>query len=463
MYIIIVGAGKLGYQLSEMFSLKENNVALVDVNEEALLRANSTIDLLTVNASGLNMKILEELNAHLADIVIAVTSSDETNMLIATLVKKLGCKKVVARIRNPEHAYQLDFLKDHLCIDYVSNPELEVAKEIGKNLLKSEAIYMEDFAKGKVGMFELKVTAFPEWQNKAIKDITLPRRTLIVAVLRNSEMIIPNGFTILEETDTIYMIGVKEELQNYSKKYISIVQPRKVKRAMILGGGKAAFYLAKMLIQSHVSVKIIERDKERCKYLAQNLDEALIIHGDATDVNLLREEDIDEIDALILLTGFDEENILLSMVAKKHNVSKIITKVSKPNYVNIIEQLGIEMAINPILISASGIMRYAQGGRLLSISMLLGGHAEVMEIIASENSKIVGTPLRELDLPEGIIIGAVVKGGKVYIPNGETVISPGNRVVVFCLKEEIHKIERFFYRTKRGILNELWRGNKGHR
>lgn len=463
MYIIIIGAGKLGYQLSEMFSLKENNVALVDINDEALLRANSNIDLLTVNSSGLDLKVLEELNAHLADIVIAVTSNDETNMLIATLVKKLGCKKVIARIRNPEHAYQLDFLKEHLAIDYVSNPELEVAKEIGKNILKSEAINMEDFAKGRVGMFEVKLTSSSEWINHPIKDVELPKRSLIVAVLRDGKMSVPNGFTVLEDQDTIYMIGVKEELQNYSKKNLEPIQKRKIKRAMILGGGKAAFYLAKMLLQSGVLVKIIERDKDRCKYLAQNLEHALIIHGDATDVGLLVEEDLSDMDALILLTGFDEENILLSMVAKKHGVHKIITKVSKPNYVNIIEQLGIEMAINPILISASGIMRNAQGGRLLSISMLLGGHAEVMEIIAHDDSRIVETPLHKLNLPEGLIIGAVVRGGKVYIPDGNFVIHAGNRVVVFCLKEDANKIEPLFYKTKRGILNELWRSNKSNR
>lgn len=463
MYIIIVGAGKLGYQLSEMFSLKENHVALVDINEEALLKANSSIDLLTVNANGMNLKVLEELNVNSADMLIAVTSKDETNMLIANLAKKLGCKKVIARIRNPEHTSQIKFLKEHLCIDYVSNPELEVAKEIGKNVLKSEAVNMEDFAKGRVGMFEYKLTFASEWINHPLKDLTLPKRSLIVAVLRDGKMTIPNGFTVLSEGDIIYLIGVKEELEKHSKKELHLTPHRKTRRVMILGGGKAAFYLSKMLIKSGVVVKIVERDKERCKDLAQTLPDALIIHGDATDINLLIDEDFGEMDGLVLFTGFDEENILLSMVAKKHGVPKIITKVSKPNYVNIIEELGLEMAINPVLISAAGIMRYIHGGRLLSMSMILGGHAEVMEIIAQEDSKIVDKPLHKLNIPTGIIIGAVVRGGKVYIPDGNTIIHPGNRVIIFCLKEETSKIEPLFYKTKRGILNELWRGNKTHR
>ena len=216
MYIIIVGAGKLGYQLSETFSLKENDVTLIDINDEALQKANSSIDLLTINSNGMNLEVIKEINIETADLLIAVTNRDETNMVIATMAKKMGCKKVIARIRNPENTSQIKHFMEHLCIDYVCNPELEVAKEVGKILLKIEAVNMEDFAKGRVSMFEYKLTSESDWINKPLWRLTLPNRSLIVAVLRNGEMTVPNGETVLAEDDIVFLIGVKEELEKHS-------------------------------------------------------------------------------------------------------------------------------------------------------------------------------------------------------------------------------------------------------
>ncbi len=462
MYIIIVGAGKLGYQLSESFSLKENDVTLIDINDQVLQKANSSIDLLAINASGMNLEVMKEVNIETADLLIAVTDKDETNMIISAMAKKMGCKKVIARIRNPENTSQIKYFMEYLGIDHVCNPELELAKEIGKILLKSEAVNMEDFAKGRVAMFEYKLSSESKWINKPLWELTLPEKSLIVAVLRNGEMTVPNGQTVLFEDDIVFLIGVKEELEKHSKEELRPVH-KKTKSVMILGGGRAAYYLGKILTKVGVVVRIVEKDKERCKVLANLLNDALVIYGDATNIELLLEEGFTDMDAVVLLTGFDEENILLSMLAKKHKIPKIITKVSKLNYVNIIDELGIEIALNPILLSASEITRYLNGGRILSMAMLLGGHAEVMEIIAQNGSKIIDKPLHKLDLPNGIIIGAVVKGKKVYIPDGNTVIHAGDRVVVFCLKDDLSKIEPYFYKTKRGILNELWHSGKNHR
>lgn len=461
MNIIIVGAGKLGFRLADMFSIKDNNVTVVDNDDEALIRTSSHVDLMTVKANGLDIEVMEQLNLNRTDLLIAVTEFDETNMLIASLAKKMGCRRVAARIRNPEYSNQLDFLKHNLDIDYVTNPDLETAKEIAKMLLKTEAIYMDDFANGKVAMSEFRIASDYYLNAKPLKDINLPKRVLIVAINRDNEMIIPNGDTILYTDDILYMIGVREEIKNFTKMYhehITHPEHKKLRRVMLLGGGKTSFYLAKRLIQSGVQVKIIERNKERCKDLALQLHDALVIHGDATDVAILAEENITDMDAVVMLTGFDEENILLSMVAKKYKVPKIITKVSKSNYISVFHELGIDHALNPILLTASHIMRYAQGGKIKSLSMLLGDYAEVMEVIAMEGSKIVGKPLKEISLPKGIIIGAVVKGGKVLIPDGNMVIEPHNRIIVFCLREDIDKIESTFYKGKRGIFNELWNG-----
>ncbi|KAB3539043.1 Trk system potassium transporter TrkA [Alkaliphilus pronyensis] len=463
MYVIIVGAGKLGYKLAESFSHVNNNVVIVDTDNGALQRVSNHIDLLTVKANGVKLSVLEELGVKNADLLISVTSSDETNMLICTTAKKLGCKRVIARIRNPEYGNQMDFVKNKLEIDYIANPELETAKEITKYLLKGDAIHMEDFARGKVVMADFRVNSLNNMKGKKLKELEISKPVLIVAISRDGEMIIPHGDTELTQRDIIYVIGEKENINTFSKFWGAPVERKHVKKAMILGGGKAGFYLARKLIASGVSVKIIERNKERCKYLVEELNNALVIQGDATDQQLILDENISDMDALILLTGYDEENLLLSLLGKKYGVSKVIAKVSRPNYIPIIEQLGIDVAINPIMITAGGILRYVQGGKVESISMLLGGQAEVLEIIAPNNSKVIGVPLSKLELPKGIIIGAIVDNGKVTIPNGNSIINPGNRLVVFCLQSEISSLDKYFYRTKGGLLDELQKSFKGLR
>ncbi|WIV11032.1 Trk system potassium transporter TrkA [Proteiniborus sp. MB09-C3] len=463
MHIIIVGAGKLGYILAEFLSQNDNNVVMIDNNEKALERASNQLDILTFKGNGAQISVLGDFNVKSADLLIATTDNDDTNMLICYLAKKLGCKRVVARIRNPEYSEQIDILKKQLDIDYVANPELEMAKEIGAHLLKGQALNMEDFAKGKVSIINYKVHELDSMEGNRVKDVKIPKSVLIAAILRDGEIIIPYGDTILHGNDTIYLIGEKESISMFKNGINSLETNVVVKKAMILGGGKAAYYLSKKLIRNGVFVKIIEKDEKRCSYLAQELPGALIIHGDATDPYLLTEENISDVDALVSLTGYDEENLLMTLLAKKYGVGKIITKVSRTNYIPIIEQLGINNAVNPIMITAGEIMRFIQGGRVVSLFLLLGGKAEVLEVIARESSKIVGKPLAELGLPKGIIIGSIVQKGKVIIPDGNSIIHPGDRLIIFCLQSEVVTLEKLFYKSRGGFIDELWDRYKGFR
>jgi len=461
MQIIIIGAGKLGYKLAESLSHGNNNIVIIDNDEAALQRVNNNLDVLSFKANGVQLSVLEHLNIKNTDLVIAVTESDETNMLICTLAKKMGAKKVIARVRNPEYSTQVDFVREEMKIDYIANPDLETAKEIFKYLLKGQALHMEEFAKGKVSMLDFKVQNYEGLSGKKLREIKLPESTLIAALHRDGEIIIPHGDTEIFEQDIVYIIGKKESINTFIKLIDKPTDNKKAKKVLILGGGKAGFYLAKKLTNQGVSVKIVERDRDRCRYLAEQLKNTLVIHGDGTDTNLLNEENIADMDALVTLTGYDEENLLLALLSKRYGVNKVIAKVSRPNYIPIIEQLGIDVAINPILITASEILRFIQGGRVVSVSLLLCGQAEVLEIIANENSKVVGRTLNEVSLPQGIIIGSVVRKGKVIIPNGSTIISPGDRMIVFCLESEISQIEKYFYKVKGGLFNELWSSYKG--
>ncbi|NLY10180.1 MAG: Trk system potassium transporter TrkA [Firmicutes bacterium] len=454
MLVIIVGAGKLGYKIAEAFSQEDNNLIVIDSNPEVLERVANSLDALTIKGNGLDISILKQADITKCDLLIAVTSNDEVNILVSTIAKKLGCKKVIARIRNPEYASQVGFIQEQMEIDFVANPDWEMAREVAKYLLESSALHMGDYAEGRVVMDDFRVHELEGYGGKTLRDIQFPQGVLVAAVLRDNQLIIPHGDIELADSDVIYMIGTKEGMEKMPET-VKDDASRLVRSAMILGGGRVSYHLARLLLQNGVAVKIIEQDQERCDFLAENLRKALIIRGDVTDMNLLTEENLAEVDALVSLTGFDEENILLALSAQQFQIPKVIAKVSRPNYVPIIEQLGVNV-VNPILIMASEILRYIQGGRVVSVSLLLGGEAEVLEIIAQPQTRVVGKPLKDIGLPKGIIIGSLVHNGQVVIPHGDTVIEPEDRMIVFCIKSELVAIKKYFYQPTRGFLSELW-------
>jgi len=446
MKVMIIGAGKLGKKLATAMLNGEIHVTIIDNNPMILDRLKDHLDVLTINANGARKDVLEELNIASYDLTIAVTSSDETNILISSMAKKLGCKSSIARIRNPEFSNQLDFIKDAFNIDHVINPELATSNEILRYLMESYTFYFGDYAFGKVSLVNFNIKNLSEFVNKSISELNNIDGLLIVAISRNGDIIIPHGGTVLEENDIIYVIGQKDKIEIIAKKLKASVDKKLVKRVMILGGGKIGYYLAESLTQKGISVKIIESDLDRCKVLADKLnDKALVIHGDGTDIDLLEEEDLAEMDAFIGVTGYDEENLFMSLRAKQLDIGKVIAKISRQSYVHIIEKLGIDMAINPVNITASEILKFIRGGRVVSVSLLLDGQAEVTEIIASANLKILNRPIKSFNLPKGIIIGAIVHKGKVIIPKGDSKIQAGDRIVVFSLLSEVPALETFFH------------------
>lgn len=456
MKVIIVGAGKLGYKLAESMINADIDVTIIDRNDKVIDRINDHLDVLTVNANGIEIEILRELNIKTYDLLVATTDSDETNTIICSLAKRLGCKKTVARIRNPEYTEQLDFIKTELGIDYIVNPDLATSNEIARYLLKSYNFYSGDFAKGKVSMVDFNIKNMPDFAGKKIVDLDNMEDMLIAAIFRDGNIIIPHGYTELHEGDIIHVIGSSENINKLSERFHFSMDKNKIRKVMILGGGKIGYYLANRLASSNIKVSIIEQNEERCRYLSERLSNALIIHGDGTDISLLEEEGLYSMDAFIGVTDFDEQNLLMSLMAKHEGVNKIIAKISRPNYVQIIDKLGIDVALNPINIAASNILKFIRGGKVVSVSLLLGGQAEVTEIIAGNDLPIIGRPLAELDLPKGIIIGAIVHEGKVTIPSGKTVINPKDRLIIFCLSSDVQALEVFTKPKKGGLLDELW-------
>lgn len=451
MKVIIVGVGKLGYKLAETLANTDVDVTVVDQDEKVLEGINNYLDVLTVCANGIEIEVLKEINIRSYDLLVATTESDETNALICTLAKRLGCKRTIARIRNPEYTKQVEFIKSELGIDHIINPDLATSNEIARYLLKSYNFYSEDFAKGKVSIVDFNVNQIPELIGKKIMDLDIFEDLLIVAIFRDGELIIPYGNIELQEDDILNIIGSLEAINKFSERFHFINQRNKIKKVMILGGGNIAFYLAQKLRYNHIDVRIIEQDLERSTYLSEKLSDVLIIQGDGTDINLLEEEGLGSMDAFIGATGFDEQNLLMALIAKHAGVKMTIAKVSRPSYLKIIDSLDVDVFLNPINIAVSNILKFIRGGKVVSVSLLLGGEAEVIEMIALKDSRIVGKPLYQLGLPKGIIIGAIVHEGKVSIPNGNTVIYPNDRLIIFCLASDIPKLEEFTNPEKGGL------------
>jgi len=446
MKVLVIGAGKLGTKVATAMLNGEIDVTVMDNNKIVLNRLKEQLDVLTINANGAVKSVLEELNMKAYSLVIAVTSSDEANILITSMAKELGCQRTIARIRKPEYANQIEFLKKLYKINHVINPELATSNEILRYLMKSYTFYFGDYAQGKVSLGNYNIKNSPFFVNKKIHELKKFDKLLIVAILRNGDIIIPNGNTILLENDYIYIIGERNNIKVVTDLLKEFSTSRKtIKKVMILGGSKISYYLADKLSKKGVIVKIIESDLNRCRELAETLsNKVLIIHGNGTDVNLLEEENLSDMDAFIGVTGFDEQNLFTALRAKQLEVPKVIAKISRESYVHIIEKLGIDMAINPVNITASDVVKYIRGGKVVSVSLLLGGHAEVTEIIVSKGLKILNVPIQKLNLPKGIIIGAIVHNNHIIIPDGNSIIQPGDRIVVFSLLTEVPALEMFF-------------------
>ncbi len=455
MKVAVVGTGKLGTKVTEALVEGGHSVLVIDKNEEVLDKLSSQLDVMTVNENGKEIRVLRRLDIHTYDFLLACTNSDEKNIVIASFAKSLGCSKVIARVRDPEHMNQFDFIKDTMRIDYIVNPDLSITIEIYKYLVEKSTLSTGIFTSGKVSLLEFRASRIPDLIDKPLTEFrkVLPDM-LAVAISRNGQIIVPHGDTVINDDDSIYVIGEKMPILELSKKVHFKNKLAPLQKVMIIGGGKTGFYLADKLSEFGTSVKIIERNEERCRYLSTHLNDVMVLHGDATDLTLLTEENLDEMNAFITATGYDEENLLLALVAKQHGVEDVIAKISRRSYTELIERMGVDMALNPLNIVASNILRFIQGSKRIISSQLIQGQAEIVEIIVSRTMDIMNKPLKDLKLPYGIIVAAIHRGTTAIIPNGDTVIKEDDKVIILCLLSEIPTLEKLL-RTKRVLFSKI--------
>lgn len=452
MKVAIVGAGKLGIKITEALLGGDHSVTIIDKNEALLQKLSSQMDLLTVAGNAKQISLLESIGINTYDYLISATNSDEKNIVICSFAKRLGCKKVIARVRDPEHMNQLDFVKESMNIDYIVNPDLAITLEIYKFLVEKYTLSNGIFSSGKISLIEFSADKMPEIIGRCVYFVNESLGNMhVVSISRSGKVIIPKKDTEIMKDDFLYVVGEKNPIIRLNSHVHEKGKYTNLQKVMILGGGKTGLYLAQKLSEFGIAVKIIERDKTRCQYLSNHLDDVLVLNGDATDMTLLQEENIDEMDAVVTATGFDEENLLLALMAKQHGIEDVIAKVSRESYATLIESMGIDMALNPLDMTASNILRFIQGSKRVISSQLIQGQAEMIEIIADDHMRLTNRPLEHVGLPDGVIIAAIHRGNDVIIPNGDTVILKDDKVIIICLLYEIPDLEKFLRPGKTGF------------
>jgi trk system potassium uptake protein TrkA len=338
---------------------------------------------------------------------------------------------------------QLGFIREHFGIDMVINPDVLISSEIYRYLIDKYTLSNGIYTLDDIAMIEFEASRMPEIVGKNLIEFrAIQPEYLVIGISKSGKLIIPHGSDVIEGKDLVYLIGEKESVFELSKRVRSKVRHTDARKVMIIGGGKTGYYLARRLSEYGSKVKIVEKDRKRCHYLANTLRNVMILNDDGANIQMLEDEDLENMDAFVTCTGYDEENLLLALTAKNHGVEDVISKVSHESYKDLISKLGIDMVLNPLDISASAILRVIRGSKRVLSSVLLQGQAELMEIYASDRINMLNVPLKHLDLPEYIIIAAIRRGSKTIIPDGNTVIRDGDRVIVVCLVSHIGYVEK---------------------
>lgn len=449
MKIAIVGAGKLGTWIAETLLGGDHSITIIDKNEALLSRLGSYFDIMTVAGNGKQIELLDSIDIDTYDYLIATTDRDEKNIVIASIAKKMGCSKVIARVRDPEHMNQIDFIKDAFGIDYITNPDLAITQEIYKYLVEKYTLKGGIFTTGRISLLEFSIDKLPNSIGMTLEEVqALIGNVHIVAVSRNGKIILPCPNTTAQEEDTIYVVGEKNLIAKFSEKVKEKEEYTDLQKVMIAGGGKTGFYLATMLSEFGAAVKIIEKDKARCHKLAAALNNVLILNGDATDIDLLEDEGLEDMDAFVSATGFDEENLLLALMAKQEGVEDVIAKISRENYADLTERMGVDMVLNPVDLSASYVLRFMQGNAKILASEMIQGQAELIELLVDEDMFLTDKPISKLHLPEGVKIAAIDRKDTIILPDDDTVIEDGDRIMVMTLLSEVDDLEKLIKTRK---------------
>ena len=437
MNTIIIGCGKVGQKLAEKLSQEENqNITVVDLRYNVVQAIINEYDAMGVVGNGASVEILHEAGIENADLLIAVTGSDEVNLLTCLIARKTGKCQTVARVRKPEYTRELHLFKEDLGLTMVINPELTAASEIARALRFPSAIQIDTFAKGRVEILKFKVAEDSVLDNMKVSDInsTLHTDILVCGVERGDSAFIPDGSFVIQKGDRVSIVAAPLSGFEFFKKIG--VKTNRVKDTIIVGGGATSYYLADKLIHRGIKVKIIEKDEKRCEELCQELPKATIINADGTENAVLLEEGIENAESFVSLTGIDEENIMLALFAKSKSNGKVIAKVNRVSYDDVIASLDLDTVIYPKDITAEYIVRFVRAKQntidcnIETMHLILDDKAEALEFSINDNSPVSEIPIVDLPLKDNVLIACINRQGKIIIPRGNDVIRSGDTVIV---------------------------------
>lgn len=455
MDILIVGSGRIGSKVIQTLEIDKVNITVIDTDYDALNAVAHSKRVETIVGNGMDTKLLSTLNVEKFDYALALTDSDKTNILVSTALKNLGAKNTIVRINNTESINELFYLKESLGIDYVVNPELETARTI-RTIIEEDADYSSDsFANGKIEVVGHQIESGSTFEGEKIKDIGSLATVLVAAISRKNNLIIPSGETTIEDGDYLYLIGLSRDIITFKNKFFKIEERKEEKNIVILGGNGISEELSKRLFDDNV--KIVVKDEDTLKEFRKKLPEAFVVRQKLAGADFFKDEEIDKADVFVAATENDELNIALSLMAKKVGVEKVISKVDALSYSKILDELNF-ITLNPMIITSNKIIKKIRAGNGISIHLMFGGEAEVLEIKLADDSDVIGKTMEEIKLPEGTLIGGIVRDNETaVVPRGKTKFESGDTLVVFCKNENKNQLMKFINpQETHGFLSDLF-------
>lgn len=445
--IIIIGCGKVGRTLVEQLSQEGHDITIIDKNRERISQLANLYDVMGLVGNGASYNIQKEAGIGNADLIIAVTGSDELNLLCCTIATQVGNCAAIARVRTPDYSQEAEYLREKLGLALIINPEYEAARDMARILYLPSSLEVTGFAHGQAELIKYAIPENSPMDGIAIKDLShkLKANILIGAIERDDDVFIPSGDFILKKGDKLSFVGAHKQAKEFFS-HLGL-NSHSVKNTMIIGGGKAAYYLAKELLSRGIKVKIIENDFNRCEELSILLPEAIIINGDATDQTLLREEGIETTQSFVPLTGIDEENIMLTLYAKQVSKAKVITKINRITFTNVINSLDLGSVIYPKYITSEAIIAYVRAKKasmhsnIETLYHMYDSRVEAIEFFVSEKSAVTDVPLKDLTLKDNLLLCFINRNGKIIIPSGNDSIQKNDTVMIITKHAGFNQIQ----------------------
>ena len=455
MRIVIAGSGKVGRSVASVLSEENNDVTVIDLDPETIASVSNELDVICVEGNAADPEMLKGAGAGQADLVVAATRNDEVNMVCGIASHKLGARHVIARIRDPLYLHQAAFLRESMGLSMIINPEYECAKEISRILRFPGASRVDSFSRGSVEIVEHRIPDKGALNGVTLKELNsrFGAKVLIALIERGGEALIPNGNTVLRSGDRLSITGAPKDLRRFFTAIGEYKRP--VRKVMIIGGGRMAVYLTRLLEETGIDVTVVERDRERCDVLCDLIPKAHIVCGDATYSDVLQEDGIATVDGFVALTGDDGDNIITSLYANSCHVEKIVTKVNREHFVDVLKNSGLDSIVSPKDIVAQQLARYvraignsADSSSVETLYRLVDGKVEVLEFSVGQDSACVNVPLKSLKIKDNILITALIRGSKTILPEGSTLIQPGDHAVVVTAAGRLQQLDEILESEK---------------